>query len=212
MLSKYRNAGQACIASNRVLVQEGVYDKFAAMVADAAKEMRCGHGLEDGSTIGPLINKAGLDKVAQHVDDCVAKGATVLAGGSAHSELNALGGLFYNPTVIANATLDMLPFTAETFGPLVPLLKFKTEEEAIAIANDTPFGLAAYACTKDLARAWRVSEALETGMVGINEGAISGDHTPFGGVKESGVGREGGSYGIQEYLETKFVCMGLGKV
>lgn len=212
MAAKFRNAGQVCVASNRVLVQEGIYDAFAAKLAERVKGLVCGDGLGNGVTCGPLINAGGLDKVVKHVEDCVSKGAKVLAGGSAHGELNSAGGTFFIPTVLAGVTKDMLPYKEETFGPLAPLFSFKTEEEVIRIANDTRMGLAGYLCTKDLGRAWRVSEALEFGMVGVNEGAISGDITPFGGIKESGIGREGGKYGLEEYLETKYICMGgIGK-
>lgn len=206
--SKFRNAGQTCISSNRVLVQEGVYDAFAAALAARVTAMQCGDGLTEGSTCGPLINDAAVAKVGRHVEDCVAKGATVLAGGAAPADLNEAGGCFFTPTVMANVTEEMLPCIEETFGPIAPLLKFKTEDEALRIANSTRMGLASYLCTRDLARSWRVSEALEFGMVGVNEGAISADTTPFGGIKESGIGREGGPYGLEEYLEVKYICMG----
>lgn len=212
MSSKFRNAGQACIASNRVFVQDGVYDKFAQMLADkVSKTLKCGNGMDAGTSIGPLINQQGLAKVSRQAEDCLAKGATALTGGSIHEELNARGGTFFQPTVLTGVSSDMLPFQEETFGPLLPLMKFTTEEEVLAMANDSPFGLAGYACTQDLARAFRVSEELDCGMVGINEGGISADNTPFGGVKESGIGREGGTYGLEEYMETKYVCIGLGR-
>jgi succinate-semialdehyde dehydrogenase/glutarate-semialdehyde dehydrogenase len=209
--SAFRNAGQVCISSQRILVQEGVYEKFADMVAKKVKStFKLGNGLEAATSMGPLINQAGLSKVAAHVEDSVSKGATVLLGGKPHDELNAAGGTFYEPTVLAGVTLDMAPMTEETFGPLCPLMSFKTEEEAIRIANDTRAGLAAYFCTKDVNRVFRVSEALEFGMVGVNEGAISDPMTPFGGMKESGIGRESGNhYGIEEFLEVKLVCIGV---
>eukprot|EP00597_Dinobryon_sp_UTEXLB2267_P004907 CAMPEP_0170059152 /NCGR_PEP_ID=MMETSP0019_2-20121128/1529_1 /TAXON_ID=98059 /ORGANISM="Dinobryon sp., Strain UTEXLB2267" /LENGTH=517 /DNA_ID=CAMNT_0010264315 /DNA_START=52 /DNA_END=1602 /DNA_ORIENTATION=+ len=217
MSSKFRNAGQACIATNRLLVQEGVYERFAAMLTEAvSSKLVCADGFHASSTIGPLINRAAVTKLASHVADCVARGGTVTTGGQECVVLNNARtsgndsqdkGCFFEPTVITGATTEMLPFKQETFGPLIPMISFKTEEEAIAIANDTPFGLAGYACTKDLGRAWRVSEAIDAGMVGINDGAISLEMTPFGGVKESGIGREGGTYGIEEYLEVKYVCM-----
>eukprot|EP01038_Epipyxis_sp_PR26KG_P006583 gene6583-9049_t len=209
MIAKFRNAGQACISSNRILVQRGVYDKFSAMLAEKVnKNLICGDGFDKSTTLGPLINSQGLAKVKSHVDDCVAKGAKILTGGSVNHELNAQGGLFFNPTVMTNVNKTMLPYYQETFGPIVPLIPFDTEEEAVNMANDTQFGLASYACTKDMARAWRLTESLEAGMIGINEAAISLDSTPFGGVKESGIGREGGHYGLDEYLEVKYVCMG----
>lgn len=210
MQSKFRNAGQACIASNRILVQRGVYDQFAQMVTDAVRKLQVGPGMQADSTVGPLINAAGLNKVAQQVQDCVQKGAKVLVGGQEVAALNNQGGFFYEPTVLRGVTKDMLPYTQETFGPVVPLMSFETEAEAIALANDTEFGLSAYFCTKDLARAWHVAEALEVGIVGVNDGAVSLASTPFGGWKESGLGREGGHQGIQEYLEEKYISMNLG--
>lgn len=211
LASKFRNNGQVCIASNRILVQEGVYEKFAEIVTKKVSALKCGNGFTSGVNLGPLINSKGLEKVNRHVEDCRVKGGVITVGGTPHHDFNAAGGNFYLPTVITGVTKDMLPFQEETFGPIAPLMMFKTEEEAIEIANSTKFGLASYACTKDLARAWRVSEALEFGMVGINEGAISNPASPFGGIKESGLGTEGGTYGINEYLEIKYVCMGLGK-
>jgi len=206
--AKFRNAGQTCISSNRIFVQAGVYDEFAAQLSARVKAMKVGDGMKRDTTLGPLINAASLEKVTRHVEDCVAKGATVQVGGQANGKLNSAGGTFFNPTVLTNITANMLPWSEETFGPLAPLMRFESEEEVVKLANDTPFGLAAYACTKDLARSWRVAEQLESGMIGINEGAISSEIAPFGGIKESGVGREGGAWGIQEYLETKYVCFG----
>ena len=167
-----------------------------------------GNGLHTNISCGPLINQNGLEKVISHVNDAVSKGATVLTGGSINHDLNTNGGTFYNPTVLSNITTDMLPYQEETFGPVAPLMSFKTEEEVIKLANDTKFGLASYVCTRDLGRSWRVAEALEFGMVGVNEGGISTDINPFGGIKESGIGREGGKYGLDEYLEHKYICMG----
>ena len=206
--SKFRNAGQMCICSNRIFVQEGIYEAFAKALKSRVRAIKVGNGLDVGVSMGPLINSAGLDKVSLHVQDCVSKGAKVLVGGEPNARLNAKGGHFFNPTVLTGVTSDMLPWNEETFGPLASLMMFETEDEVLRMANDTPYGLAGYACTKDMSRAWRVAEQLECGLVGINEGAISTADTPFGGIKESGVGREGGAWGIQEYLETKYVCFG----
>ncbi len=209
--SKLRNSGQVCIASNRILVQEGIYDSFSQKLAVAVSKLKVGDGFELDTNVGPLINAKGLAKVASHVDDCVTKGATILTGGKPHHQLNRDGGSFYEPTVLIGVTRNMLPFKQETFGPLIPLLKFKTEEEAISIANDTEYGLSAYFCTKNLARAFHVAEKLEAGIIGVNEGLVSSSNIPFGGWKESGIGREGGHQGIAEYLEEKYICLGLGK-
>jgi succinate-semialdehyde dehydrogenase/glutarate-semialdehyde dehydrogenase len=211
MAAKFRNAGQVCIASNRVLVQSGVYEEFAAMLTRRVNNLKVGSGLQADSTLGPLINAQALEKVSRHVEDCVSKGASLTTGGSVCTDLNEGGGTFYAPTVLTGVSKHMLPFCEETFGPVCPLMSFETEEEALQIANDTPYGLAAYACTKDLARAFRVAEGLDVGMVGINEGAIGSELSPFGGVKESGVGREGGHWGVDEYLEVKSICLGLGQ-
>src|SRR5581483_8165647 len=194
--SKYRNAGQTCVCANRLLVQDGVYDAFVARLADAVRALKVGNGMQEDTKIGPLIDMKAVQKVEQHVGDAVGKGAKVVVGGRRHE----LGGSFYTPTVLANATPDMLIFREETFGPVAPVFRFKTEAEAIAMANDTPFGLACYFYGRDIGRVWRVAEALEYGMVGINEGIISTEIAPFGGVKESGIGREGSKYGIDEYL------------
>jgi len=204
LASKYRNAGQTCVCANRLLIQDGIYDRFAARLAEAVSRLNVGDGLEAGTQIGPLINQAAVDKAEEHVRDSVAKGAKVLTGG----ERRAGGGHFFLPTVLTNVTADMLPMREETFAPVAPLVRFKTEADAIRLANDTEFGLAAYFYTQDVKRAWRVAEALESGMVGINEGLISTEVAPFGGVKESGVGREGSKYGIEEYLEMKYLCFG----
>jgi succinate-semialdehyde dehydrogenase/glutarate-semialdehyde dehydrogenase len=202
--SKYRNAGQTCVCANRLLVQDGIYDAFAKRLAEVVREMKVGNGMEQGTVIGPLIDLKAVEKVEQHISDAVKKGAKVVVGGSRH----ALGGSFFEPTVLADVTTDMIVTREETFGPVAPLFRFKTEEEAIRMANDTEFGLAAYFYARDIGRVWRVAEALEYGIVGINEGIISTEVAPFGGVKESGIGREGSKYGIEDYLEVKYLCMG----
>ena len=208
MLSKYRNAGQTCVCANRMLVQDGIYDAFATKLAEAVGKLKVGDGFGEGVTTGPLINAKAIKKVEEHVADAVAKGGKVLTGGKRH----ALGGSFYEPTIIRDVTTDMLVAREETFGPVAPIFRFKTEDEAIAMANDTEFGLACYFYTRDIGRVWRVGEALEYGMVGINEGIISTAEAPFGGVKESGIGREGSLHGIDEYVEIKYMLMGgLGK-
>jgi succinate-semialdehyde dehydrogenase/glutarate-semialdehyde dehydrogenase len=208
MASKYRNAGQTCVCANRLLVQEGVYDAFADKLAAAVQKLKVGDGTEQGVTTGPLINSAAVSKVQEHIEDAVKKGGKVIAGGKPHQ----LGGTFFEPTIIRDVTSKMLVATEETFGPVAPLFKFKTEDEAIAMANATEFGLACYFYTRDIGRVWRVAEGLEYGMVGINEGIISTEVAPFGGVKESGIGREGSSHGIEEYVEIKYMLMGgLGK-
>ena len=204
MMSKFRNTGQTCVCANRILVQEGVYDAFAEKMAQAMQNLNVGSGLEEGSNQGPLINDAALLKVESHVSDAQSLGAKVYLGGERH----ALGGNFYQPTLLTGVTPEMKVAGEETFGPVAPLFSFKTEEEGVALANDTPFGLAAYFYARDLARVWRVSEALESGIVAVNTGIFSTEVAPFGGVKESGVGREGSRYGIDEYLEIKYVCMG----
>ncbi|WP_079435172.1 NAD-dependent succinate-semialdehyde dehydrogenase [Zoogloea sp. LCSB751] len=202
--SKYRNAGQTCVCANRILVQDGIYDAFAARLAEAAAALQVDDGLAAGAQVGPLINAAALEKVESLVGDALAKGARVVTGGARHPR----GGWFYTPTVLAGITADMRIAREEIFGPVAPLFRFKTDDEAIALANDTPYGLAAYFYSRDIHRVWRVAEALEYGMVGINEGLISNEMAPFGGVKESGVGREGSRHGIDEYLEIKYLCMG----
>ncbi len=202
--SKYRNTGQTCVCANRLLVQAGVYDAFADKLATAVRKLRVGDGLAGVTEQGPLIDGNALAKVEEHIQDALAKGAKVLLGGKRH----ALGGTFYEPTILANVTRDMLVAREETFGPLAPLFKFNTEAEAIAMANDTEFGLASYFYTRDLARSWRVAEKLEYGIVGINAGIISNEVAPFGGIKESGVGREGSKYGILDYTELKYMCIG----
>jgi succinate-semialdehyde dehydrogenase / glutarate-semialdehyde dehydrogenase len=204
MASKYRNAGQTCVCANRIYVQAGVYDAFAEKLATEVSRMKVGPGTAEGVTTGPLINKAAVEKVEEHVADALRLGASVVVGGKRH----ALGGNFYEPTVLANVTREMMVAREETFGPVAPLFKFKTEEDVIAQANDTPFGLAAYFYARDLGRVWRVAEALECGIIGINEGLISNEVAPFGGYKQSGLGREGSHHGIEEFLETKYMLMG----
>lgn len=204
LVSKYRNAGQTCVCANRLLVQDSVYDEFAAKLAEAVKTFSIGNGLEAGVNVGPLIDDDAVLKVEAHVADALAKGARVLVGGKRH----AAGKLFYEPTVLVNVTPDMRVAREETFGPVAPLFRFKTEDEAIQMANDTEFGLAAYFFARDVGRVFRVGEALEYGMVGINTGIISNEVSPFGGIKQSGVGREGSRYGIDEYLEMKYLCIG----
>jgi succinate-semialdehyde dehydrogenase/glutarate-semialdehyde dehydrogenase len=204
MASKYRNTGQTCVCANRLLVQSGVYEAFTEKLIAAVRGLRVGDGLAGPTDQGPLINEKAVVKVEQHVADAVAKGATVALGGKRH----ALGGTYYEPTILTNVTPDMLVAREETFGPLAPLFRFETEAEAIAMANDTEFGLAAYFYTRDLARSWRVSEALEYGIVGLNTGIISTEVAPFGGMKASGFGREGSRHGILDYTELKYVCMG----
>ncbi len=202
MISKYRNAGQTCVCANRILVQEGVYDAFAEKLAAAVKNLKVGDGVEAGITTGPLINKAAVDKVQEHIADALSKGARLLVGGK------SMGGNFFEPTLLRDVTTDMAVAREETFGPVAPLFKFKTEEEAIAMANNTEFGLACYFYTRDIGRVWRVGEALDYGMVGINEGIISTAEAPFGGMKQSGIGREGSHHGVEEYLEMKYMLMG----
>ena len=204
MMSKYRNSGQTCVCTNRFIVQDGVYDEFCNKLAQAAQELKVGAFESADVQQGPLINQEAVDKVTEHVEDAVAKGARVVTGGKSHE----LGGLFYQPTVIADVTTDMLVTREETFGPVAPVFRFSGEQEGIAMANNTEFGLAAYFYARDINRIWRVAEALETGIVGINEGIISTEVAPFGGVKESGIGREGSRYGIDDYLEMKYLCMG----
>ena len=208
MASKYRNAGQTCVCANRLIIQDGIYDAFAEKLAKAVATLKVGDGFGEGVTTGPLINAKAIAKVEGHIADALKKGGKVVTGGKRHS----LGGSFFEPTVIRDVTADMLIAREETFGPVAPLFRFKTEEEAIHMANDTEFGLACYFYTRDIGRVWRVGEALEYGIVGINEGIISTAEAPFGGVKESGIGREGSLHGIEEYTEIKYMLMGgLGK-
>ena len=203
--SKYRNTGQTCVCANRLLVQSGVYDAFAAKLAEAVKALKVGPGLTtEGAQQGPLIDMAAVEKVEDHIRDAVGKGARVVLGGRRHE----LGGSFFEPTILADVTPAMKVAREETFGPVAPLFRFETEEEAVRMANDTEFGLAAYFYSRDIGRVWRVAEALEYGIVGINEGIISTEVAPFGGMKESGIGREGSKYGIDDFLEIKYLCMG----
>ncbi|MEH4694748.1 NAD-dependent succinate-semialdehyde dehydrogenase [Atlantibacter hermannii] len=204
LANKFRNAGQVCVSVNRFFIQDGVYDRFVNQLAEAVKQLKVGNGLEEGVVVGPLIEKAGVDKVREHVDDAVAKGAKVLAGGKAHD----LGGNFWQPTVLADVTDDMKLAQEETFGPLAACFRFTTEDEVIQRANDTPYGLAAYFYTQNLQRVFRVSSRLESGMIGVNECAVSTELGPFGGVKESGLGREGSVLGLEEYLEVKTLHIG----
>jgi succinate-semialdehyde dehydrogenase/glutarate-semialdehyde dehydrogenase len=202
--SKYRNTGQTCVCANRLLVQDGVYEAFAGKLTDAVAMLKVGDGLKGATDQGPLIDMKAVEKIEEHIADALKKGAAVAYGGKRH----ALGGTFFEPTILKNVKPDMLIAREETFGPVAPLFSFKTEEDAIRMANDTEFGLAAYFYTRDLARSWRVSERLEYGIVGLNTGIISTEVAPFGGVKESGTGREGSKYGIQDYTELKYVCVG----
>ena len=204
--SKYRNTGQTCVCANRLLVQSSVYEAFAAKLVDAVAQLRVGDGLKGPTDQGPLIDTKALAKVEQHIADALAKGAQIPLGGKRHP----LGGTFFQPTVVTNVKPGMLMTREETFGPVAPLLRFETEADAIRMANDTEFGLAAYFYTRDLARSWRVAEALESGIVGLNTGIISTEVAPFGGVKESGIGREGSKYGILDYTELKYLCVGIG--
>ncbi|HUU74360.1 MAG TPA: NADP-dependent succinate-semialdehyde dehydrogenase [Burkholderiales bacterium] len=204
MASKYRNAGQTCVCANRILVQDGVYDAFAKKLAEKVTALTVGRGTDEGVIIGPLIDENAVAKAQEHIDDAVAKGAKIVVGGKRHK----LGGLFFEPTVLTGVDTSMKVTREETFGPVAPLYRFKTEEEAIEMANDTEFGLAAYFYARDMGRIWRVGEGIESGMVGVNTGIISNEVAPFGGVKQSGIGREGARVGIDEYLELKYLCIG----
>jgi succinate-semialdehyde dehydrogenase/glutarate-semialdehyde dehydrogenase len=204
LVSKFRNGGQTCVCANRLYVQDGVYDAFAAKLVARVQQITVGDGQQAGVTQGPLIDLKAVEKIEEHVADAVGKGARILTGGKRH----ALGGSFYEPTVVADVTADMRVAREETFGPLAPLFRFQTEAEVLALANDTEFGLASYFFSRDIGRIWRVAEALESGMVGINTGLISNEVAPFGGVKQSGLGREGSHYGIDDYLVIKYLCMG----
>jgi succinate-semialdehyde dehydrogenase/glutarate-semialdehyde dehydrogenase len=202
--SKYRNTGQTCVCANRLLVQDGVYDAFAAKLAAAVGKLKVGDGLKGETQQGPLIDDKAVAKVEEHIADAVKKGARIIAGGKRH----ALGGTFFEPTILADVTPAMAVAREETFGPVAPLFRFKTDAEAIQMSNDTEFGLASYFFSRDIGRIWRVAEQLEYGMVGINTGLISTEVAPFGGVKESGLGREGSKYGIDDYLVIKYMCLG----
>jgi succinate-semialdehyde dehydrogenase/glutarate-semialdehyde dehydrogenase len=207
MASKYRNSGQTCVCANRLIVQDAVYDEFADKLARAVETLQVGEASEQGVQQGPLISEAAVQKVEAHIADALQKGASVATGGKRH----ARGGTFFQPTVLLNVDNTMRVSNEETFGPVAPIYRFHTEQEALALANDTEYGLAAYFYARDIGRIWRVAEGLETGIVGINEGIISTEVAPFGGVKESGLGREGSKYGIEEFVEMKYLCMGLGK-
>jgi len=202
LVAKYRNTGQTCVCANRLLVQDGVYDAFVARLARRVQSLRVGPGNDEGVTQGPLIDEAALKKVEAHIEDALRKGARVVTGGSRHER----GGTFFEPTVLADVTSEMRVAREETFGPLAPVFRFADEEEAVRMANDTEFGLAAYFYSRDVARCLRVGEALEYGMIGINTGLISNEVAPFGGVKQSGLGREGSKHGLDEYLEIKYLC------
>ena len=204
MMSKYRNMGQTCVCANRILVQDSVYEEFAAKLSQAVSGLNVGNGIEAGVNQGPLIDKAAVAKVEEHITDALSKGGRVVVGGNRH----ALGGTFFEPTIIADATAEMMMAREETFGPVAPLFRFETEDEAVAMSNDTEFGLASYFYSRDIGRVWRVAEGLEYGIVGINTGIISTEVAPFGGMKESGFGREGSKYGIEDYLEVKYLCIG----
>ncbi len=204
LAAKYRNTGQACVAANRILVQAGIYDAFASKLAEATAALKVGDGMHEGVVQGPLINEAAVLKVEEHIADAVSKGARVIAGGQRH----ALGGSFFEPTVLIDVPREALVFSDETFGPVAPLFRFTSEQEALTMANDTPFGLAAYVYARDVGTIFRVIEGLEVGMIGVNEGIISTEVAPFGGVKASGLGREGSLYGVEDYLEIKYVALG----
>lgn len=204
IISKYRNSGQTCICANRIFVQDGIYDAFVEKFTAAVKEMKIGNGLEDGMDLGPMINIKGVEKVEEHLKDATAKGGRLTTGGKRH----ALGHSFFEPTVVANATPDMACFREETFGPLAPVFRFKTDDEVVKLANDTEYGLAAYFFSSNMARIWRTAEALEYGMVGVNSVSVVAPQAPFGGWKESGIGHEGSKYGIEDYLELKLVALG----
>ena len=199
---KFRGTGQTCVSANRIYVQKGVYKEFSTKLAEKVSQFQVGHGFDAKTTHGPLINSKGVDKVQSHVEDAVGKGAEILAGGK------HLGGSFFEPTVLGKMTTDMKIHTEETFGPIAAIFEFDTEDEVVSLANDTPFGLASYFFSRDIGRVWRVAENLETGMVGVNTGIISSCYTPFGGVKESGLGREGSQYGIDDYMHIKYINMG----
>jgi succinate-semialdehyde dehydrogenase / glutarate-semialdehyde dehydrogenase len=204
MISKFRNGGQTCVCANRIFVEDGIYDAFTAKLQDAVSALKVGDGLTAGTTIGPLIDENAVEKVEEHISDAVGLGAKISLGGKRH----ALGGNYFEPTILLDVPKGAKLMSEETFGPVAPLTRFSSEEEVIAMSNDTIYGLAAYFYTQNFARAWRVAEALEYGIVGINEGLISTEVAPFGGIKQSGIGREGSKYGIEDYMEVKYLCMG----
>ena len=203
LISKFRNAGQTCVCANRLFVQDGVFDAFTKKLADKVSQLKVGAGIEDGVTQGPLIDMAAIEKVESHIKDALSNGAKLIQGGKRH----VLGGTFFEPTILADVSADAIIFKEETFGPVAPLFRFKTDDEVIELANRTEFGLASYFFSRDIGRIWRVAEALDYGMVGVNTGMISTEVAPFGGVKQSGLGREGSHYGIDDYLEIKYICM-----
>src|SRR6185437_5831096 len=202
MVSKFRNAGQTCVCANRIFVEDAVYDDFTIKLRTAVSALKVGNGFDAGVTIGPLINQAAVDKVRSHIDDALRRGAVIDIGGRQHNP----GGFYFQPTILTNVAPDSILMNEETFGPVAPLIRFTSESEVIKMCNDTEYGLAAYFYTRDIGRIWRVAEALEYGMIGINEGIISSEVAPFGGIKQSGLGREGSRYGIEEYLEMKYLC------
>lgn len=204
MASKYRNSGQTCVCANRLYVHDKVYDEFSRKLVEAVAGLKVGNGVDEGVTQGPLIDSAAVEKIQEHIADAMSKGARLLIGGKPH----ALGHSFFEPTVLADVTSQMKVAREETFGPLAPLFRFSSDEEVVRMANDTEFGLAAYFYSRDIGRVWRVAEALEYGMVGVNTGILSNEAAPFGGVKQSGVGREGSKYGLDDYLVIKYLCMG----
>jgi succinate-semialdehyde dehydrogenase/glutarate-semialdehyde dehydrogenase len=206
--AKFRNGGQTCVSPNRVYVHEKVYDTFASKLAARVGALRVGPASREDSQIGPMINARAVEKIERHVQDALSRGAVLLTGGRRLHDDVANGPNYYAPTVLGNATTDMALSCEETFGPVVPLFCFETEDEVVQKANDTPFGLAAYFYARDIARVWRVADRLETGIVGINEGLVSSEAAPFGGVKESGYGREGSRYGLEDYMHTKYLCQG----
>jgi succinate-semialdehyde dehydrogenase/glutarate-semialdehyde dehydrogenase len=203
MMSKFRNVGQTCVCANRIYVQSGVYQEFSEKFAQRVAALKVGTGTEEGVEQGPLISEQAVQKIEQYIDDALAKGGQVLTGGRRHQK----GGTFFEPTVIINANADMNIAREEIFGPMAPIFKFESEEQVIALANDTEYGLASYFYSRDIGRIWRVAEALETGLVGVNAGVIATEVAPFGGYKESGLGREGSKYGIEDYINTKYVCI-----
>jgi succinate-semialdehyde dehydrogenase/glutarate-semialdehyde dehydrogenase len=204
IISKYRNAGQTCVCANRIFVHDAVYDAFAAKLAERVGKLKVGNGVDAGVAQGPLINQDAVAKVEEHIADATKRGAKVALGGKRH----ALGGNFFEPTILTGVTPEMKIFSEETFGPVAPLIRFKEDAEVVRMANDSEFGLASYFYSRDLGRGWRVAEALEAGMVGVNTGLITTEVAPFGGVKQSGLGREGSKYGIDEYVEVKYICFG----
>lgn len=201
--SKYRNSGQTCVCANRIFVHDAVYDEFAEKYAAKASAMKVGDGTEEGVVLGPLITEKAVGKVENQIADAVSKGGRVLTGGKRHAK----GGSFFEPTVIADANRDMLVFREETFGPMAPLIRFHSDDEVLEMANDSEFGLASYFYSRDISRIWKLAEGLETGLVGVNAGVIATEVAPFGGYKQSGIGREGSKYGVEDYLEVKYVCM-----